>query len=305
MCRSCLLLMRDLRCLTDMRRLPVALLTFGISAAFVAVIGVGHKLSDPVLHSVGSPPSELAAEVVTFPSGSGSIIHGWLARGHVKGGAVLLLHPLRGDRRVMLGRASFLHRQGYAVLLIDFQAHGESLGKRITFGAREARDVEAAVAYLAKTLPDEKRAAIGVSLGGAALILARPHLGLSAAVLESVYPTIDEAIDDRLRLHLGQLGPLLRPLLVAQFQIGLGVSPDDLRPIAHVADLGIPVLLISGADDRHTTLPETIKLFEAANEPKELWIVAGAAHVDLHEYAPQAYEARVSSFLSRYIRTEP
>jgi len=31
--------------------------------------------------------------------------------------------------------------------------------------------------------------------------------------------------------------------------------------------------------------------------------VQGAAHVDLHAYAPHAYEARVLPFLARYLRT--
>lgn len=284
-----------------MRRLLIALFACGL-IAFVVAVGVGHTLSKPVPHSVGSPPPELGAEPITFPSASGSIIHGWFARGQVNGGAVLLVHPLRGDRRVMLRRANFLHRQGYAVLLIDLQAHGESPGERITFGAREARDVEAAIAYLDKILPDEKRAAIGVSLGGVALILARLHVPLNAVVLESVYPTVDEAIDDRLSLYLGRVGPALRPCLTVQFKMGLGISTDELRPVAHIAEIGAPLLLMSGADDLHTKLSETIKLFEAANQPKELWIVEGAAHVDLYEYTPRPYEARVSSFLARYIR---
>ena len=48
----------------------------------------------------------------------------------------------------MLGRAEFLHRQGFAVLAPDFQAHGESPGEHVTFGARESLDAAAALAYL-------------------------------------------------------------------------------------------------------------------------------------------------------------
>jgi len=52
---------------------------------------------------------------------------------------VLLLHGVRADRREMLGRARFLNRLGYGILLIDLPAHGESPDDHITFGAREAR----------------------------------------------------------------------------------------------------------------------------------------------------------------------
>ena len=38
-------------------------------------------------------------------------------------------------------------------------------------------------------------------------------------------------------------------------------------------------------------------LFAAAPEPKSLWIVDGAEHVDLHAYAPAEYERRIGGFL--------
>ena len=58
------------------------------------------------------------------------------------------MHGVRANRLVMLARARFLHKAGYAVLLFDFQAHGESSGKRITFGHLEGLDASAAVTFL-------------------------------------------------------------------------------------------------------------------------------------------------------------
>jgi len=123
-------------------------------------------------------------------------------------------------------------------------------------------------------------------------------------VLESVYPTIEEAVANRLKLRLGSFGSALTPLLVWQLPLRLGVAPEQLRPIAGVARLAAPVLVISGANDQHTTRGETLRLFEAVLEPKALWIVEGAAHVDLHRFDPQAYESRVGAFLARYVRGE-
>jgi fermentation-respiration switch protein FrsA (DUF1100 family) len=54
--------------------------------------------------------------------------------------------------------------------------------------------------------------------------------------------------------------------------------------------------------DRHTTLAETKRIFESANEPKELWVVEGAAHVDLHAFEPDVYQKRISAFLAKYLR---
>ena len=66
----------------------------------------------------------------------------------------------------MVRRAEVLRREGYGVLLIDLRAHGESPGTRITFGAKEADDAAASVAFIRSRAPGQPIAAIGWSLGG-------------------------------------------------------------------------------------------------------------------------------------------
>jgi fermentation-respiration switch protein FrsA (DUF1100 family) len=201
----------------------------------------------------------------------------------------------------MLARARFLKREGYSVFLVDLQAHGESEGDRITFGYREANDVRAAVEKLHELVPGEKIAALGVSLGAAAVVLSDVNDSLAAVVLESLYPTIEEAVSDRLRIHFGALGPLLAPLLLVQLKPLLHVDPSQLRPIERISLLQSPVLIVHGTEDRHTSLSEAQRLYATANQPKEFYAVPGAAHVDLYAFSPKAYEERVSVFLARYL----
>jgi fermentation-respiration switch protein FrsA (DUF1100 family) len=281
-------------------RILLAVLAMVTAAAGLTWMA-GGELSAPAQRLVGAPPSDLGAESVIFPSKSGSQIHGWFTPGAPERGAVLLLHGVRGDRRDMVSRAEFLHRLGYAVLLIDFQAHGESPGDRITFGDRESRDVVAALLYLRQRAPGERVGALGVSSGAASLVLAegRPHV--DAVILESMYPTIEQAVADRLRLYLGSAGPVLAPLLLAQFRPRLGTSVERLRPIDRIGSLGAPVLILSGTVDQHTTIEEARAIFAAAHPPKEFWAVEGAAHVDLHAYAKAEYERRVAAFLGAHL----
>lgn len=284
-----------------MRRLLVLGLLF-VTMAIAVGWYISGELISPVQRRVGPPPADLAAESVTFPSFSGSVIHGWFSPGSAGQGAVLLLHGVRGDRRDMLSRAEFLHRLEYAVLLIDFQAHGESPGQHITFGALESRNVAAALEFLKRRLPTERLGVIGVSQGAASFVLADDRPPVDAVVLESMYPTIAQAVADRLRLHLGPVGPILSPLLLGQLGPRLGIDPKQLRPVDKVGSIGAPVLLVSGTIDRDTTIQEAEQLFAAASQPKEFWEVQGAAHVDLHRFAPAQYESRVSEFLARYLR---
>lgn len=203
----------------------------------------------------------------------------------------------------MLDRARFLKTAGYSVLLIDLQAHGESTGHHITFGAHEGPGVLAALRYLRQELPGERIGVIGVSLGAASLVLAKPEPAPDAVVLESMYPTIDEAVTDRLVMRIGQLGKHVAPLLLWQLPWRLDVSTDQLRTIVEIPKLNAPVLIASGTKDQHTHWAETERIYAVASEPKELWAVEGAAHVDLYTYSPAAYQAKILQFLSKNLRS--
>ena len=107
--------------------------------------------------------------------------------------------------------------------------------------------------------------------------------------------------DNRLRMRIGPVGGPLSALLLWQLPLRLHIRPDALRPIAHIGQMKAPVLIAAGGADLHTTLPETRRLFAAAAQPKELWVVEGAAHVDLHAYVPADYERRIGAFLARHL----
>ena len=271
--------------------------------AVLGVVGVGSALSRPVQANIGEPPADLHAESITFPSQSGSQIHAWFLREETQSGVVLLLPGVRANRLSMLEPARFLRKAGYSILMIDFQATGESAGEAITFGWRERFDVIAAVNTLKKLVPGEPIGIIGRSLGGAATSLAAGDLDVQGAVLEAVYPSIEAAVDNRLRMRLGQAGTWLSPLLLAQLSPRLGASPSDLRPSDHIGQLRCPVLIIGGAHDLHTTPEDTRQLFQAAREPKELWLIPGADHNTYPRVAGSMYENRVLEFFRRALRT--
>jgi fermentation-respiration switch protein FrsA (DUF1100 family) len=186
-------------------------------------------------------------------------------------------------------------------LLFDAQAQGESPGDRITFGYLESLDARAAVAFLRARLPSERIGFLGVSQGGAAALIGAP-LQVQALVLEAVYPTLREAVVDRIRIRLGPLAPFLAPLLLLQVEPRLGVDPDVVTPIEGIRHVRAPLLLIAGERDRHTLLSESQRLFSAAPEPKTLWIVPGAAHVDFHRFDRLEYERLVLEFLNRALQ---
>lgn len=273
-------------------------------AAAIPLWLAGSLLSAPANHAVGNLPPDLQGREVQFASESSATIHGWIIPGRKGAGAVVLMHGVRASRLDMLERARFLSAAGYSVLLFDFQAHGESTGQHITFGYLESKDARAAIEFLRTNAPRERIGVLAVSLGGAAASLANPPLNADAMVLEMVYPTLDQAVADRLALRLGNWSRTLTPLLTWQLQPRSGISSQDLRPIDHVSTMRMPKLFVAGSEDMHTTLAESRELFAAASEPKEMWVVNGAKHQDLHAFARNEYEQRVLAFFSRNLLAE-
>lgn len=284
-----------------MRRIALLLLLGGVVAGLGFALYAGHALAAPRPAVIGSPPLDLHAEAVGIPGGShGSALRGWLCRVPGARGVVILMHGVRANRLSMERRARLFRDNGFSVLLFDFQAHGESTGEHVTFGHLESQDAKAAVDFVQQEFPGLPVTALGTSLGGAAAVLANPPLDLDALILESVYPTIEDATRERLRIRLGPFGPPLAPLLLAQLRPRLGIDASSLRPIDHIAEVRCPLFVISGENDRHTTPAQTRALFAKAPVPKQLWLVPGAAHVDLERFAGGEYQRRVLAFLAEF-----
>lgn len=273
-------------------------LTVTLMVLFVAW-GVGGRLVAPANRVVGDPPSDFPAVTVQISSESGAELVGWYLPVPDSRATAILLHPIRGDRRSMLSRGKLFRKHGYSTLMIDLQAHGESHGENITIGHLEKLDVHAAVEFVRQRDAAQKIAIIGCSLGGASTVLANPDV--EVMVLESIYPTVTEAVHNRVQMRLGPLHHVIAPLLLVQLHPRLGVSAGQLCPIVELSKVHCPVLIASGDQDEHTTIDETRELFEAANELKQLVVFEGAAHIDLLDYSPEKYEDEVVAFVDQVI----
>jgi fermentation-respiration switch protein FrsA (DUF1100 family) len=259
----------------------------------LAILGgiwvAGGTLAQPVNHPVSMPPG--------FEPVIANGTHGSLLRVPGATRCALLMHGVRADRRVMADRASFLRDSGLTSLAVDLQAHGETPGEMITFGHREAADARNGVAYLRAWLGCRSVVVIGQSLGGAAALLGEGPVAADAFVLESVYPTVEDAVANRLAMRFGSLGRLAAPLLHFQIPLRAGVGRDALRPLDAVRKLRVPVLVAGGTKDLQTPQAETRRLFDAAPGKKVLWLVEGAGHEDLYAFDPAQYRAKLGEFL--------
>ena len=104
---------------------------------------------------------------------------------------------------------------------------------------------------------------------------------------------------------LGSIVPLLLfdlldEITLQLIRLRLGRDPEPFSPVYHVAKLAPrPVLIISGENDRLMPIDEVRALHDAADEPKELWVIPGAEHGGCQEVAGAEYDRRIREFFAK------
>jgi dienelactone hydrolase len=242
------------------------------------------------------PEPELGAayEEVTFTTSDGLELEGWYIPSQ-NGAAVIAFPGRSGPQRP----ARMLARHGYGVLLFDRRGEGESDGDPNVFGWKGERDIQAAVAFL-QGRPDvepDRIGAIGLSVGGEMLIEAAAESeGLAAIVSEGAgIRSIREAVaipETREMLEAVIAHALVTP---ATALFANDLPPASLEALsAKIAPT--PVFFIYAVPGQGGEAELTETFYEAARQPKEIWLVPGASHTGGIEAQPQEYERRVVGF---------
>ena len=283
---------------------PVRLLSLAAVAAAVGFAAVSAffawQFTGPARRPLKADPAKFLTkfENVRFPARDGVALTGWFVPCTGAKQVVVLLHGFGSERTQMLARAKLLHDHGYAALLYDARGHGESSGARVSFGWCETRDLLGALDWL-RSRGFTEFGCIGESQGGATIALAAPELrDVRWVVLESVYPTLSNAVDRRFRRTIGLPGWLAGALMIPLAEWRIGLRTDTISPRDAVAKLSCPVLVMSGDRDEHTRPDDARQVFERAREPKSYWLVPGADHVDLYGFAKRDYEQHLLEFIS-------
>ncbi len=273
----------------------------GILASAGFVWTVGTLLTQPVPMRMDQTPA--GAVDVNFTSNSGSKVSGWLFKAEEARAVALLMHGIRSSRRQMVSRAQHLLEMGFTSLVFDFQAHGESPGEMITLGYLESLDAQAGLGFLKKVAPELPVMVVGVSMGGAAALLANPPLDVQVLVLESVYPDARTAIANRLAARFPG-GRLLTPLLSSQIEHRIGIPASALAPAVEASRVKAATLVLSGAADPYTTIDDSQLLYDALPEPRVLELLPEAGHVDLEQFDSGWYWAVVEPFIKKHLVAE-
>jgi hypothetical protein len=230
--------------------------------------------------------------------GPGSGLAAWYVPHPDARRGVVLCHGHNDNRCQVLPLVEPLHRAGYHVLLFDQRGHGASGGAICSFGGLECRDVLAALEALRDLAAIKECGVLGISMGGAAAILAAERdPRVRAVVSDCAFARLRPILDDRLAalLRLGD-GPMRRLIYEAAERIA-GASFVDLSPADALASYAPrPALIIHAADDRLVPAEHARELQAAGGDGAALWIVPGARHARSHRPDSRDYAERIVSF---------
>jgi fermentation-respiration switch protein FrsA (DUF1100 family) len=111
----------------------------------------------------------------------------------------------------------------------------------------------------------------------------------------SLAAAIEDAFDSRSILPKWPFGPLL----IALTEQRLGVKVDQVDAVRDLATLSPrPVLIIHGTDDALFPSEHALRMYEAAQEPKALWLIEGLGHASPLISHPDEYRERVTTFFT-------
>jgi fermentation-respiration switch protein FrsA (DUF1100 family) len=170
------------------------------------------------------------------------------------------------------------------VVVFDFRGHGRS-GGLSTLGDLEIKDLDVAVAW-ARELGYRRVAVAGFSMGASVVLRYAGLTGGTDAVVSVSGPGRWYYRGSRAmrQVHLAVEHPLGR--LVARRMLHTRIEPRGWDPVpvppavaaARIAP--VPLLIVHGEQDRYFPSAHARLLYQAAREPKELWLIPGMGHAE-------------------------
>ncbi|MGZ8769002.1 alpha/beta hydrolase [Aeromicrobium sp.] len=256
---------------------------------FYAVFPIGfsyiytHTGPTPSTPDLGVPN-----EAVTVTTSDSLDLNGWYVPS--KNRAAVIVFP--GPPRAEEGRMLVAH--GYGVLLLEPRGQGHSDGDSVRWAG--ATDLLAGIEYL-KGRPDVDRDRIGgfgFSVGGESLIeAAAQSTGFNAVVSEGAGERVGEADVSGLARLL--VAPMQAVMTAATTTFAnQGPPPSIVDRIDRIAPR--PVFLIYADPGMCGESIRQPKYYEAAGQPKTMWLVPGATHTGGIDAQPTEYEQRVVEF---------
>ena len=218
-------------------------------------------------------------EFVSSETGEPVKLNGlWLPQARADAPLLLYLHGARWDVRSSAQRMRRMHELGFAVLGIDYRGFGQSTDT-LPSEAMAYEDARQAYDWLGREHPGRPRYVFGHSLGGAiAVALGAQVDDESGVIVEGSFSSVPDVVSS-FKWGWLPVGPLITQRFDAEARVG---------------QLGSPLLVVHGSDDRLIAPSLGRKLYERAKDPKRFVLVEGGSHHNTNSVGQAQYREAVS-----------
>ena len=246
----------------------------------------------------------LPFEDVEVTNGDGMKLVGWFIPSE-NGAVIMMQHGYKATRKEMLNEAQILHKHGYGVLITTVRAHDYSEGEFISLGVYEMSDMEAWYQYLISRddINPNKIGILGNSYGGMlAIQYAAQNENIKAVVANSAFSSMQDTVSTSVKHFTGLPEFPFVPLIVFWAENETEIKMEEIDTTKWIPLISPrPVFLMQGGADTVISPSSGQLLYDAANEPKELWFDAELGHVDFDTERAEEYETRVVAFFDLYL----
>ncbi|MHC4325740.1 MAG: alpha/beta hydrolase [Planctomycetota bacterium] len=237
---------------------------------------------------VSGSPDELGLDFkdVVFKSSDGLDLTGWYIPVKNSKFTLLFCHGNGGNIAHRLDSINIFHNLGLNCFIFDYRGYGNSLGKPSEEGTYE--DAMAAYKWLIeeKKIPAGNIIIFGRSLGGSIAAQLAGKVEARALIVESAFTSYVD------------MGKEYYPYMPVRWFARFGYKTID-----YIKSVRCPVLLIYSGNDEIVPFKFGVKLYEAANEPKEFIEIFGG-HNDCFLTSGEIYTEVWETWLKFLIELE-
>ncbi|WP_062270505.1 alpha/beta hydrolase [Endozoicomonas arenosclerae] len=287
-----------------------ALLLFVFSIIAAAAWYFSHQLLYPGIYPCNQEhyvfcdsPSEigLSYEDVSLETADDIHLKGWFVPGSKADQGVVLVHGRGATRHEGLRDSIALHGQGFNLLLIDLRNSGSSQKSYNSMGFHEVKDVHTGVEYL-KDRGISNIGVVGYSMGATTSIMAMSeNKQIKAGWFDAGFSDLNTII-----LEAGERDFNLPKMnwfsgLVRFFYEWRGdLETIQSAPVNVISKISPrPVMIVHGTADRVVDVSHGKRLYEAAQEPKSLWIVPEGRHTRTWQADKEKSSRLISEFFNK------
>ena len=235
---------------------------------------------DPWIERDWARISRVPLEDVWITSEDGTRLFGWYVASRRSRAVMLWCHGNAGNMIHRLENLAALYESGLSVFLFDYRGYGRSEGMPTEKGLYQ--DARAAYQYLidVRHIEPARLVVFGRSLGAAVAGNLASEGPVAGLILESAFPSIAAMAKQ-------QFGGLpAHWLLGSRFPL-----------IERLKSIHVPILMIHGDQDTIVPFPLGEQVFQAAPEPKSLYVVRGADHNNLPIVGGAPYFSHLKQFM--------